>query len=97
MELVFRLLVAGVLIVAPSLLFLGLWHGLHALRDDELIARMNRHTAGSFDDSPLVSDFLPTVDTDAIGRESFVACGTCGTPNPDDVRFCHECLSPVGR
>lgn len=94
MELAFRVLAAVVLIVAPSVLFLGLWHGLHALRDDELIAHIHAQSGGSLTGPRVTAtDVLPTSSQTESTREVVVACRTCGTPNPEDVRFCHECLS----
>ncbi|MFW6018156.1 MAG: hypothetical protein ACOCPX_04990 [Halapricum sp.] len=40
MEGVFALVFTLVLSVLPTLLFLGLWRGLMALRDDELVERL---------------------------------------------------------
>ncbi|EJN59203.1 zinc ribbon domain-containing protein [Halogranum rubrum] len=97
MELAFRLLVAVFVVVAPSLLFVGLWRGLHALRDDHLVARMEDHART--DDqrrSPALPFVPPTGKRETTTRVSVVACGTCGTPNPDGVTFCHECLTRLG-
>ncbi|SEO68015.1 hypothetical protein SAMN04487948_104143 [Halogranum amylolyticum] len=97
MELAFRLLVAAFVIVAPSALFVGLWHGLHALRDDRLVARMEEHARESERRSTLTPASLlsPTGGESPTARPSLVDCGSCGTPNPDDVTFCHECLSKL--
>ena len=40
MNVAFRVLFAAVLCITPSVLFLGLWHGLQRMRDDELLARI---------------------------------------------------------
>lgn len=40
MELLWRLFVAGVVVVGPTVLFLGLWHGLMRLRNGELVRRV---------------------------------------------------------
>lgn len=98
MELVFRVLVAVFVILAPSALFVGLWHGLHALRDDHLVARMKEQTRES-DARPRATpaSLLTPGGTDpSSGRSNVVSCGTCGSPNPDGVTFCHECLSRLG-
>jgi hypothetical protein len=39
-EVLFRLAVTAVLIVTPTLLFLGFWRGLHAMQDDDLVMRV---------------------------------------------------------
>ena len=91
MELAFRLLVAMFVVVAPSALFVGLWRGLHALRDDRLVARMEEHARESNSHArPTPASLLAPVGTE---QSSVVPCGTCGTPNPDGVTFCHECLA----
>lgn len=96
MELAFRLLVAAFVVVAPSALFVGLWHGLHALRDDRLVARMEEHTRESERRStPTPASLLPVGDGSPAARHSTVPCDSCGTPNPDGVTFCHECLSKL--
>ncbi|KTG08504.1 hypothetical protein AUR64_17645 [Haloprofundus marisrubri] len=92
MELLFRLLVAGFVIVAPSALFLGLWHGLHKLRDDRLIERMLDETDDEFGHR---SRFMLTPTAQRSRRSSAIACRACGTPNPRNVRFCHDCLSKL--
>jgi hypothetical protein len=54
MNLAVRVLVAAFLCVAPSLLFLGLWHGLQRMQDGELVERVaGNHGAA-------VEDLLPT-------------------------------------
>jgi hypothetical protein len=95
MELAFRLLVAMFVIVAPSALFVGLWHGLHALRDDHLVARMEEHTREpNARTRRTPASLLAPVGADSpADRANAVPCGTCGTPNPDGVTFCQECLS----
>ncbi|WP_224335017.1 zinc ribbon domain-containing protein [Haloprofundus halobius] len=93
MELLFRLLVAGFVIVAPSALFLGLWHGLHRLRDDRLVERLFDET----DDAELSRGgrFVLTPTARRSRASGSVACAACGTPNPRGVRFCHDCLSKL--
>lgn len=98
MELVFRLLVAAFVVVAPSVLFVGLWRGLHALRDDRLVARMEEHATEPKRHTNLSPTSLLSVGTGSSSdRPSVVTCGSCGTPNPNGVTFCHECLSRLGR
>ncbi|PSQ01536.1 hypothetical protein BRC94_03715 [Halobacteriales archaeon QS_5_70_17] len=47
-----RLLVAGVCVVAPTLLFVGLWRGLVRMRDDDLVNRVLNANGGGFDVDP---------------------------------------------
>jgi type II secretory pathway component PulL len=54
MNLIARVLVSAFVCVAPSLLFLGLWHGLQRMQDGEFITRVaGQHGA-------TVEDLLPT-------------------------------------
>ncbi|WP_224449232.1 DUF7577 domain-containing protein [Haloprofundus salilacus] len=93
MELLFRVLVAGFVVVAPSALFLGLWHGLHRLRDDRLVERLLDETD---DQEPNAGGgFVLTPTARRSHRSGSVACAACGTPNPRGVRFCHDCLSKL--
>ncbi|WP_435076494.1 hypothetical protein [Halococcus sp. AFM35] len=54
MNLVFRVLVGAFVCVAPSLLFLGLWHGLQRMQDGEFVERVAGHHGAT------VEDLLPT-------------------------------------
>lgn len=100
MELAFRLLIALFVVLAPTVLFLGLWHGLHALRDDRLIERMEQMQAQSGDSNQNEQAALHPATVLTGGetgtakqrQPNHVDCGTCGTPNPHEVTFCHECL-----
>ncbi|WP_266075663.1 hypothetical protein [Haladaptatus caseinilyticus] len=100
-ETVFRVLVAGVLTVAPTVLFLGLWRGLMALRDDDLV---NRTMNGEF--GP-VSDLLVHPDRFAFSAGSHryttsnhvsegVRCRFCETTNPNYADYCGNCLEKFG-
>lgn len=91
MDIAFRLAVAGFVIVAPSLLFVGLWRGLHALRDDRLIERLTDDATGR----PLVRphDLVPAPNPDAELDVDVVSCNRCGAANLDGMTFCQDCLS----
>ena len=54
MNLLFRVLVGAFVCVAPSLLFLGLWHGLQRMQDGEFVERVAGHHGTT------VEDLLPT-------------------------------------
>lgn len=88
LELAFRVAMGLFVIVAPTLLFLGLWRGLEALKDDELIERAQAQ--GDFSSSPspseVASSLLPDTDRD------LTTCQDCGTPNTTDATYCQECL-----
>jgi ribosomal protein L40E len=99
MEMVFRLALAGFVIVGPSLMFLGLWRGMLAMRDERLVERMLDETEGRvlgprFDPA----GFMPDAATPAR-REAGVdveTCSSCGAPNDPEATFCHECLAQIG-
>jgi hypothetical protein len=102
LELAFRVVVTLFAIAAPTLLFLGLWRGLDAMRDDELIERA-RQRAEATDQSPGGSEW-PTDPLPHTGQSPLkaanstrvVTCETCGTPNMQDATYCQECLSELG-
>lgn len=90
-----RLAVAAFVMVAPTLLFLGLIRGLERLRDDDLVnewARTQGHTRDIAAD-----DAVLAVLADGIGLEpehpSTVRCPACGVSNRIDVSYCQECLN----
>jgi len=96
-ELAFRVLTGLFVIVVPTLLFLGLWRALEAMRDDELIEQvqqraetMERSPSGSLSAAP-----SPGRDASAPTHSSLVRCGACGTPNMRDATYCQECLSEL--
>ncbi|PSQ65473.1 MAG: hypothetical protein BRD24_06865, partial [Halobacteriales archaeon SW_9_67_24] len=43
MNLLFRVLVGVFVCIAPTMLFLGLWHGLQRMQDGELVERVASH------------------------------------------------------
>ncbi|RBI62162.1 hypothetical protein DMJ13_09770 [halophilic archaeon] len=99
-ETAFRLVVAGVLVVAPTMLFLGLWRGLMALRNDDLANRTLNGEFGPISDGPIparVFDFAaPNGGRGATADESFVRCPNCQSENPNYVDYCGDCLEPLG-
>ncbi|MDT3434014.1 zinc ribbon domain-containing protein [Haloarcula sp. 1CSR25-25] len=99
-ELALRVIAGLFVIVAPTLLFLGLWRGLEAMRDDELIEQvtqraetMDRSGAGRDRPVDVLTDgsASPLSETDL----SIVTCGACGTPNMQDASYCQECLTEL--
>lgn len=95
MSAVLALLVTLVIAVLPALLFLGLWHGLSYMRDDDLLqkAQDERYTD--------VPNYQPrfldnNVSVQGTGpTSSGVRCADCGTKNKEDMRYCQECLSEL--
>ncbi|WP_227356794.1 zinc ribbon domain-containing protein [Haladaptatus salinisoli] len=100
-ETIFRVLVGGVLSVAPTILFLGLWRGLMALRDDDLINRTMSGEFGTIPESPISAMMF---GRNAAGRESApanvarierVRCPSCAEPNTSYAAFCRNCLEKL--
>jgi hypothetical protein len=97
MEIVFRLAVATLVIVMPSVLFVGFYRGMLMLRDDRLIERVydghRRRTGGSLAPEQFVPDRVaPERGTPDLPGQEGVPCPDCGTPNPSDVTYCQGCL-----
>lgn len=90
-----RLAVAVFVIIAPTMLFLGLIRGLERIRDDDLITEWARNR-GDDRDVPPNDDVLAVL---AAGPDfnrpdsSSVCCPACGVANQPDVTYCHECLT----
>jgi hypothetical protein len=90
MNLLFRVLVGAFVCVAPSLLFLGLWHGLQRMQDGEFVERVTDHHGAT------VEDLLPTTrsthdldsaDRDRLGR---MAVESGSTSQFDDAHAAEE-------
>ena len=88
LELAARVLAGLFVIVAPTLLFLALWRGLQAMRDDELVRRV-RERADQSDEMGVSFSVVPRPDS------STVACPNCGAGNRSGVAYCKDCLSPL--
>jgi hypothetical protein len=99
-ETLFRVVVAGVLVVAPTMLFLGLWRGLMALRNDDLANRTLNGDFGPISDGPIPARMFgfaaPRGGRAATGSESLVRCPNCQSENPGYVGYCEECLESLG-
>lgn len=96
MEAVFALLVTLVIAVLPALLFLGLWHGLDYLRDDELLqkAQDERYSdVPNYEPRFIDSNSGPTAPAKATS--SGVRCPDCGTSNRNGMNYCQNCLSKL--
>lgn len=93
LELALRVAAGLFVVVAPTLLFLGLWNGLMRLRDENLIAQVRR-MEGQGSTSPAASgrSASPVV---ASGAGETVVCDACGTPNLEGMRYCQECLGSL--
>ncbi len=87
-EVAFRLFVAGVAIVGPTLLFIGFWRFLIWLRDDALIDALIAR--GTLDERPAPSaaDVLATATASHPGARR---CPFCETQNLPGVTQCREC------
>ncbi|WP_458189374.1 hypothetical protein [Haladaptatus sp. NG-WS-4] len=100
-ELTFRVLVGGVLTIAPTILFLGLWRGLMALRDDDLVNRTMNGEFGAIPESPISAVMFGqgTVDRNPTRSEEVAEgwrrCRACDELNPDYAEYCHTCLKKL--
>lgn len=99
-------LAGGVLLlcVLPSLLFLGLWHGLLRMQRSSLLLRTSTR-AGYADTSPAVT-WTDVIDAYADPQRSLFAppsesrpsttregqCGICAAENDSFASFCHNCF-----
>lgn len=88
LELAARMIAVLIIIITPSLLFLGLWRGLMAMRDDELVQRVQERAEAS-DEMGMALSAIPQPDS------STIACPNCGTGNRSGVARCKQCLSPL--
>jgi len=89
LELAARVLAGLFVIVAPTLLFLGLWRGLQSMQDDALVERVRQRVETS-DASPMSLSPAPSPSSPAV------SCPACGATNRDGVAYCRQCLSPLG-
>ena len=95
-ELALRVAAGLFVVVAPTLLFLGLWNGLMRLRDDDLVERVRRMD-GRENTSPPTSGVAASAVA-AIGDEDgseTAVCDSCGTANVAGMDYCHECLGSL--
>jgi hypothetical protein len=108
MNLALRLLVACLVIVSPTLLFLGLMRGLEKLRDDALLMRLAENDDAPQDVSSAAAEALDKGPIRADGRGSSAAddpaptvnsfvCSTCGESNMTGARYCQRCLGELNR
>ncbi len=96
MDIVFRLLLAGTVIVMPSVLFLGLWHGLMRLRDDDLANDLlEEESMGSPLDTSLGRRLLGLRGSVVAPSGSAATCGACGAHNVGHAGYCGQCLEPL--
>lgn len=94
-ELAFRVAVGSFVILAPTLLFLGLWKGLMRLRDEALIERVRRmegHGSPSPATSPVTASAAGAIDEN---QQTGVDCEACGASNLGGMRYCRECFGTL--
>lgn len=88
-----RLAVAAFVMIAPTVLFLGLVRGLERLRDDAVIERWHREQGREIENDVL------TVLTRGIGLEAdgdeSGRCPACGSVMTGESRVCDRCLEGV--
>jgi len=87
-ELAARVFAGLFVIVTPTLLFLGLWHGLQSMQDDALVRRVTRRAEAS-DEAALSLSPSPSPDSPVV------TCPNCGAGNRGGVAYCRQCLSSL--
>ena len=91
-ELLFRLAVAAIAVVGPTVLYFGLWRFLEWLRDDELVARL---AARGVIEEP---DVVPVdVLESAYAAVEEPCCQICGCRVPEGTARCEDCRVDFGR
>ncbi|MFC4448163.1 zinc ribbon domain-containing protein [Halorussus aquaticus] len=108
MNLALRLLVACLVITAPTVLYLGLLRGLEKMRDDALLLALAERDDAPRDVSSAAAEALDKPPIRADGRgpnatddpaptvDTFV-CSACGESNMSGAKYCRECLGELNR
>lgn len=91
-EIAFRLFVAGVTVVGPTLLFLGFWRFLLWLRDDALVDQLAARGVLDEQPSPSAADVLATATASHPGARRCPACDTRNLPGATRCRDCDDRL-----
>ncbi|MEF8881357.1 MAG: zinc ribbon domain-containing protein [Halapricum sp.] len=93
MEAVLRLVFTLAIVVLPTVLFLGLWHGLIALRDDKLVMRLETEYYADSTVAPQPTFLTEDVAAVLPGQwlSSGVQCSNCGAENPEGTDHCRQC------
>jgi hypothetical protein len=85
--------------LVPSILFIGLYRGLEAMRDDDLINAWLADPGTKPPESAVVrrtmgleaDEAVPAGDRDHAGPGA-TRCSNCGRTNPDYALLCSNCL-----
>lgn len=97
--LAWRLAVAVVSIVAPTLAFVGLIHVLERLRDDDLVNRvLHEEEVGVEDTDDVLAVLAEGLDIDADADAeagAIVRCPDCGARNRAAAGRCERCRTAL--
>lgn len=93
LELAFRLLVAGISILGPTVLFLGLWRFLEWLRDDELVEHLAAR--GVLDHPEVEVTTEEVLETVAGSGSAPRRCARCGARNAAGASDCRNCSASL--
>jgi hypothetical protein len=95
-ELAFRLLVAGFVVVAPSALFVAFYRALVRMRDDDLVNRvLDRTREGRSRPTDPATVLTGGVLRGGGDGERTRDCPSCGAPNPAYATYCGVCLDDL--
>ncbi len=93
-ELAFRLAVTALVVVTPTLLFLGLIRLLERVRDEDLLYRLlTAEQLRDIEQSHSLASFVDEATGTAPGT---IRCPNCGAINDAGVRSCHDCGTDLG-
>ena len=96
---VIGLISALIISILPTLLFLMLWRGLMAMRDDELVEKtLGKNPEASFNPAkamPFMNSNRQQKIAERLTEGSQTVCINCGTRNPQWANYCENCAAEL--
>jgi hypothetical protein len=98
-----EMLLTGVMVLMPTIMFIGFYRGLLALRDDDLVNQLMLHDGVQPPENRVMAEAMgleqyyeERADRSAASPAELapgtVRCRHCSAANPDHVDFCATCL-----